>query len=181
MIGATRSRSNPKQDEASRECVVYMNPKDDRTRQEFKKESDANNLLQRFGASSLIGLRQPMYLEIDYDLDLQGAKAAVREAKEAFNRLPADLKRKYPTWPHVMNAIQRGEITSEDLKPKAAKQEDTARARTEAEDQQDVRRGAASGSNNDSARPAERGELDGRTGDHRRSNQRRSTPAPEGE
>lgn len=148
-----RKQSDPKQDEASQACVIHMDPRKDRTRQEFKKEADANDLLQRFGASSLINLRQPTYgMAIDYDMDLQKAKEAVSEARAAFNRLPTDLKRKYPTWEHVLAAIERGEITEGDF----TKKEDTksnGTPSTEAESKPDVRSGAATGSNNDSAGP----------------------------
>lgn len=77
-----------------------------RTRQEFKKEVDVNQLMKNFGVT--VQTEKPQYQSIDYDLDLQTALGAVAQARRAHSQLPADLRAKYPTWQSLLDAIEAG-------------------------------------------------------------------------
>lgn len=80
----------------------------DHTRQEFKKESDTNYILGRFGVGSTQA--PPLFTETDYDVDLQQANAALDEVKDAHRALPPELKKKYPTWQSMLNGMESGEL-----------------------------------------------------------------------
>lgn len=76
------------------------------TRQEYKDEADLNILLSRFGVPGA----RPMTWgqEIDWNTDLQQALGAMEQAKSVENTVPEELKSKYPTWRHVLNAVENG-------------------------------------------------------------------------
>lgn len=81
----------------------------DMARQEFKHDADINVIVSRFGVESLrIPLTAGHY---DQDLDLMTAIHAVRDSQEAFAKLPADIRSRFPTWESLYNATQRGAIT----------------------------------------------------------------------
>lgn len=78
------------------------------TRQEFRDETDVNNILARYGVD---GLRRPIqYSEVDYDMDLQQSLEAIREAERAVNRLPEALRTKYTTWERLLDGAFSGEF-----------------------------------------------------------------------
>lgn len=84
------------------------------TRQEYKKETDINYILGRFG----VGPQKPLnYGTADYEIDLQNGLDAVRESQRAWKRLPADLKKRFPTWLSLLRAIDIGEFTITNEKP----------------------------------------------------------------
>lgn len=80
------------------------------TRQEFKDEADINKLLNRFGVHSL---RPVSYGDYDYDVDLQTALDAIEKAERGYDRLPPELKEKYPNWDAVILALADGAKTTE--------------------------------------------------------------------
>lgn len=83
-------------------------PGPDRARQEFKKDADINVLMSRFG----VGLpqRQPVYGDVDFDLDLHEAFTAVRLAEDAYRRMPDKLKEHFPTWQTLLTAVENGSL-----------------------------------------------------------------------
>lgn len=83
---------------------------DTKVRQEFKEESEINSLLERAGLNPLQG-RQPIFTETDYTLDLQRAYTAVQEAAAAYQRLPDEIKKQYPSWESVVKAVEAGKLT----------------------------------------------------------------------
>lgn len=112
MHKAVRTQEDDLGDIYSQQTALDMSGFPDRARQEFKDEADINILLRRFGVT--VPQKQVTYGEANFDLDLQQAHAAVREAKEGFARLPEELRKKYPSWKSIFNAIQSGEL--KDLK-----------------------------------------------------------------
>lgn len=105
----------------ARQSDVYKRPRvtidttdmPDVTRQEFKDEADINILLSRFGVNGLGQQRQVMYGDFDYDTDLQTALNAMEQAQRGYERLPADMKKKYPDWQSVILALADGEKIDE--------------------------------------------------------------------
>lgn len=94
------------------------------TRQEFAEEADINNILMKYGAAP----QRPFEgdKEIDYNLDLQQAYEALEQVSKTNFNVPAELRQKYPTWRHVLTAVETGQYEY-DLKAL-----DTHRKRTEA-------------------------------------------------
>lgn len=93
----------------------FINDGPDMTRQEFKQEADINNILKRFGVGAL--QRQGIYgTEVDYNLDLQQAITATREAQDAYTRLPTALKNRYSTLDDFIAGYNAGHIKPADLK-----------------------------------------------------------------
>lgn len=113
MLQAIRSQADDLQDEIS-DATGLDTGTETLTRQEFKDEADLNILLSRFGANAMS--RQPEWGgETDFTLDLQGALAAIAQAKEADLQVPPELREKYPTWRDVLNGAETGEYQT-DLK-----------------------------------------------------------------
>lgn len=80
----------------------------DVARQEFKDEADINYVLSRLGVTAPRGT--PTYGEWDDTIDLQQAIAAVREADAAFNKLPRELKQKFPNMNEIIRAVDNGSL-----------------------------------------------------------------------
>ena len=78
------------------------------TRQEFKDEADLNILLGRFGVNQQVR-QDPRFMEVDYDLDLQTAIAAVESARRANYNVPEELRTKYPDWRAVLDGAESGQ------------------------------------------------------------------------
>lgn len=88
----------------------------DMARQEFKDDADINILMHRFG---VVPLQKPVFFgDVDYGIDLQQALAAVKQAREAWQTMPADIKADYPTWQSLLNGLELGQIV---LKPESEK------------------------------------------------------------
>jgi len=88
--------------------VILCTKEEDKTRQEFKKEADVNELMKRFGAvppSRLPGG------EWDFDMDLATAFDSVRSVRDGYRRLPSELRDQYPTPQALIDAVIRGEVT----------------------------------------------------------------------
>lgn len=96
-------------DIASKEAAISFDPTLDKTRQEFKDETDINVILKRFGIGAVPGHR-PVYGEVDHTLDLQGAFEARDAAIRMHQRLPAELQDQFPTWREVIAAAENGEL-----------------------------------------------------------------------
>lgn len=118
MVRAERTQVDGLQDEYSALSALNCSedlpdgkPNEDRARQEFKKETDINEILRRFGVGDESNLRQGTFGEIDYNLDLQQALSSIDQAKSAYREMPNELQRRYPTWQRFLNAIERGELT----------------------------------------------------------------------
>lgn len=87
----------------------------DITRQEFKDEADVNQIMARFGFN-LPTVGPANFAEVDWSTDLQAAFEAKANLQDAYDRLPAALKAKYPGWVVLLQAMARGEVKSTDFK-----------------------------------------------------------------
>lgn len=105
-VKAQRTQVDGKQQEYSKRSAIAITGEG--ARQEFKDEADVNKILQRFGVTA--PQRQVIYESVDYDLDLQTAHIAIDQAKEMHQKLPRDLREKYPTWQAILNAIHNGSL-----------------------------------------------------------------------
>lgn len=121
MQPAIRTQVDELQDQYSDEAGLDCSGDKDMARQEFKEEADVNTILLRFGLGASHGLPKT-FGETDYDLDLQNALHAIRDAKAAHSRLPEELKADYPTWQSFLNAVESGRLTSEPLPENPPKQ-----------------------------------------------------------
>lgn len=105
----------------------------DKTRQEFKAESDVNTILKRHGA--LPPMREVTYGEVDYDLNLQAGLNAMERARQAWGNLPLEIRQKYNNWDKVALALTKGELEFKDgktqLKQPVKKTEDEPVKKTE--------------------------------------------------
>lgn len=94
----------------------------DMTRQEFKDESDVNKVLARYGVNT--PMREPTYMSVDYNQDLQQALDAISTAQEAIRQLPDPLRAKYGSWDRLMTGLYDGtfktDLAAQIAKDKAA-------------------------------------------------------------
>lgn len=119
----TKSQKDFDYQKNSDAVIIYFDPKDDLTRQEFKKECDINTLLEKFGADSFNQQRQPIYGDFDFDQDLQAAYATLDAAQRVYDKLPVDIKKKYLDYDDFIKALYNGDMQrdlDEALKPKPA-------------------------------------------------------------
>lgn len=79
------------------------------TRQEFKRETEIKYILDRYLGNPPLR-PQPVFTPIDYNMDLQQAYAAVRNAKDAWAKMPPELRADYPTWQAMLLGIENGEF-----------------------------------------------------------------------
>lgn len=75
----------------SEKDIIICTEAEDRTRQEFKDESDVNKLLSRYGVN--VPQVKAVYGEVDTDLDLQGAYMVAQEVRERLS--PEQLEQLY--------------------------------------------------------------------------------------
>lgn len=104
---AVRTQVDGDQDIYSDRAALDFTGTPDPTRQEFKKETDVNYILNRFGVPIAKGTWGQ---EVDYTLDLQNALGAITDARRAHRNLPPDLRKKYPTWQSLLNALEAGTL-----------------------------------------------------------------------
>lgn len=76
------------------------------TKQSFKEECDINNIVKRFELTGVIDhlnqkAREGVYTDLPDPLDFQGALELVREAQDAFNSLPADIRARFQNDPEA--------------------------------------------------------------------------------
>lgn len=109
-----RTQIDGLQDQYSLASGIACDEAEDVTRQEFADEADVNVILRRFGVGNLPPMQPLTFGEVDYDLDLQGAYAAVRDATLAHQNLPEAIRANYPTWEDVYAGMERGELVYQD-------------------------------------------------------------------
>lgn len=115
MNPANRTQADGKNELYSELTGLDFDPSLDKARQEFKQESDVNIILARFGVNA--PQKQATFGEVDYNIDLQTAFAAIADAKRAHRELPEEIRRDYPTWQSLLNGIESGEIRFKDQPP----------------------------------------------------------------
>lgn len=90
----------------------------DMARQEYKNEADINYMLSRFGITQPRGT--PTYGEWDDTIDLQSAISSVIEAKQGYERLPKELRDKFPSMEDFLTAVDNGSLVITDTPPPPA-------------------------------------------------------------
>lgn len=96
------------QDGVSIATGLFCPESEDVTRQEFAEETDINKILKKFGGA--FDSRPVSYGEYDFDVDLQEGIASIRAAQASWLRLPAEIRRRYPSWPQFLAAVEAGEV-----------------------------------------------------------------------
>lgn len=99
--------------------VIECKKSEDKTRQEFKNESDANWLLKRYGAN--VPFLNVQYGEQDFDLDRLTAINAIQRLEDSFSQLPEHIQARYGNWDNVFKAIQSGDLTTLQAAQEASK------------------------------------------------------------
>lgn len=97
-------------EEWSLESSLRCDPKEDKARQEFRDAADVNVILRKFGTAGFEP-RPVRYGVQDMDADLQQHFEAARSLQEGWLRLPESLRRRYPSWDELLDAVQRGEAS----------------------------------------------------------------------
>lgn len=92
------------------ETAIACPPEEDKARQEFAEDADVNVILRRFGAGGFQP-RPVVYGVQDTDDELQDVYTAVAEAEAGWLKLPEHLRKRYPGWPELIQAMERGEAT----------------------------------------------------------------------
>lgn len=112
MADAIRTQVDGLNEQYSYDTALDCSDLPDMARQEFKEETDVNNILARYGVDGI--KRPPEYAEVDYTADLQQSLEAIREAQRSIAKLPAELRGKYSTWERLLDGAFNGEF-KEDL------------------------------------------------------------------
>lgn len=103
-----RTQHDDRQFALSKAGALDCSASEDMTRQEFKDEADINKILNRFGYDTQ--QKTPTFGEVNFTADLQQALDAIKQARAAHADLPPDVKKDFPTWQTLLNALERGEI-----------------------------------------------------------------------
>lgn len=106
---------------------LACDPKDDRTRQEFKKDSDVNYLIKKYGANIPMG--NVRFGVQEFGVDRFEALRRLETAQDTYDALPESVKAVYGDWETLLAAIADGSYktpvavevssTAEGVEPKA--------------------------------------------------------------
>lgn len=124
-----RSYGNYDEDAVSSETALSMTRVDPETgelfedvgytQQEFAAESDINEIVRRFGLTGQLPdvWNAPQSGDFVDAVDFTTAMQAVRKAEEAFEDLPADLRKRFGHDPQeLMNFLENGDNRAEAMK-----------------------------------------------------------------
>lgn len=101
-------------------CLINCPPEEDMARQEFKRDTDVNSVVSRYGANFHVMNHRGMF---DQNLDLAGAYDAVEQADKAWFGLPLDIRQRFGSLERLMAADADGTLAvfmEERSKPVAA-------------------------------------------------------------
>lgn len=104
-----RTQNDGLQEAVSQAETVDCSNMPDLARQEFKAESDTQSILKKFGVEAFHN-RPILAYEFDDSLDLKTALDTVRQTQEAYQRLPDNIKQRFPDWNAVALGVEKGEI-----------------------------------------------------------------------
>lgn len=113
----TRTQSDNLGDKVSADTGLACPPDEDNTRQEFAEEADINVLLRKYGV--VPPQRPATFGTMDFDLDLQLAYEAVREADAAIAMLPVYVLEQLGGLEAAREAFYAGRITPDAFKEPA--------------------------------------------------------------
>lgn len=111
MKPAIRTQIDDLAEEYSQATAIDCSNLPDKTRQEFKDETDVNQILARFGVNT--PMRQPIYGAVDYDMDLQQSLAAIKTAQQTADNLPKQLRDKYYHWEMLLEGMRSGQFKTD--------------------------------------------------------------------
>lgn len=84
--------------------------KGDKTRQEDKSKCDINRIIAALSRGEHIEQRPRALTDVvDYDVDLTTSLHMTEEAHNAYYRLPAHIRQRYPTWLALVTGIGNGD------------------------------------------------------------------------
>lgn len=97
-----RTAYNYDRDAASRKAALYCKDPT-RTQQQFKDETNINNIMKKYGVTGELPLLQRPPLPEDYEdiTDFQSAMNVIRRAQEAFNQMPSGIRARFQNNPHI--------------------------------------------------------------------------------
>lgn len=104
-----RAQTDSDFDAVSLYTGLDFDPEDDKTRQEYRDESDIHFLLNKFGG--IDDPRRPLQFgEADFDVDLLQAHEVIRSARERYNSLPQHIRDQFPDMLSVIAAHESGKL-----------------------------------------------------------------------
>lgn len=106
------SGSNPEERE-SRSLMTGLNcdPAEDMAKQQFKEETDINEIVRRFGITGTVPsvFKMPLGPEFQMARDFHSSMNAIREAEETFMTLPAQMRKRFNNDPGALIAFMSDE------------------------------------------------------------------------
>lgn len=92
---------NYDRDQASVDTGLSCPEEGNMAKQEFKEEVDINTLLRRFNITGQlpVGVRMPVYSDFEEVFDFHTAANAIALARESFDELPAEVRRRFENDP----------------------------------------------------------------------------------
>lgn len=106
-----RTQVDDLQNQYSRDSMLDTTDRPDMTRQELKDDADINILLRRHGLNQQS--RPLQFGEYDYTIDYQQALDSVTTAQKAYNRMPIEIRDKYPNLSTMLSAMATGELATD--------------------------------------------------------------------
>lgn len=104
MIPPIYTQTTPKEDKVR--PGLACDPKDTRTRQEFKKDTDVNFLVKKYGGNIPMG--NVRFGIQEFGVDRLEALQRMESAQARYDALPPEVRAEYPSWDSVMTAIVNG-------------------------------------------------------------------------
>ncbi len=98
-------------DQITQEGGLVCPPDDTFTRQEFRDETNINNIVGRFYPFAPPMARVPQFGEQDMSLDLHSAVLSIQAAREAYAEVPEKLRAAFPTYAEFVSAVADGRLT----------------------------------------------------------------------
>ena len=111
-----RAQTDSDFDAVSLHTGIDFDPDDDKTRQEFRDESDIHYLVNRYGGIDA-HQRPVSFGEVDFDVDLLSAHEVVRAARTQYENLPPHIREKFPDMLSVIRAHETGTLPDFDVPP----------------------------------------------------------------
>lgn len=133
-----RTENNYDRNAASEESALVC-ADESKTKQSFKEETDINEIVRRFGLTGQLpgdGIRAPTYGDFTEVVDFHTAMNAVAQARESFDKLPAEVRTRFNNDPGAFvdfcsqpeNGPELEKMGLKAPKPAAAGPEPTPRA-----------------------------------------------------
>lgn len=100
----------------SDECGISFDPEEGLAQQQFAEEVDINTIVKRFGLTGQLpeNLRMPVSGDFTNITDFQSAMNLVVQAKEEFERVPAEVRARFANDPGELMAFLEDEKNREE-------------------------------------------------------------------